>query len=94
MKKTVYGIIISAAVILGICCVIFLPETVAVQIGFNGQVSNTMPKWLAILIPMAMSVGCSALELSDKEKINSKMLVIAGVGILFMVFSLVLNGIG
>lgn len=48
---------------------------------------------LGIITPLAMSIGCSALELSDKEKINSKMLVIAGVGILFMVFSLVLNGI-
>ena len=56
MKKNIIFIIISFVVLsLVIVSWIILPNEVAVQIGFDGEVSNTMPKAFAIIIPFLVS---------------------------------------
>ena len=52
MKKNLANIfLIIIAIGLGICSWFLLPDVVTVQVGMDGQVTNTMPKLLAILIP-------------------------------------------
>jgi len=54
-------------VVLGIIGWSLLPDVVAVQIGFDGQVSNTMPKVFAILLPIAISVIGSIICLKENQ---------------------------
>lgn len=90
-NKLINYILIIVAVGLGICSWFLLPEVVAVQIGFNGQVSNTLPKLPAILIPLIISVAGSIMNLSGKEKKNIKSFVLSFIGIAVMLLSLIFN---
>lgn len=90
MKKKAAGIIILiAAIALGVCSWILLPDTVAVQVGFDGQVSNTMPKLLAVAVPLLIAAVGSVMTMSDKS--GKKGLVLALVGVAVMILSLVFN---
>lgn len=100
MKKNIIFIIVSFVVLsLVIVSWILLPNEVAVQIGFDGEVSNTMPKAFAIIIPFLVSLFGLALTytdlLRDKEKDNknnkTKGLVILIIGIAIMILTLVFN---
>ena len=68
-----------------------LPEVVAVQVGFDGKVSNTMPKVLAVAIPFGVSVVGSVMHLTGKEEKIGKGFILSVAGIAIMVLSLLIN---
>ena len=92
MKKKLIGILLIAAAIgLGVVSWMLLPEVVAVQVGFDGKVSNTMPKVLAVAIPFGVSVVGSAMYLTGKEEKIGKGFILSVAGIAIMVLSLLIN---
>lgn len=92
MKKNWISIIlILIAIGLGICSWFLLPEAVAVQVGMNGQVTNTMPKLLAILIPMVISAAGVVMNLTNKEENSLKGFILALAGIAVMILTLFFN---
>ena len=87
-KKIICISLISAAVLLFIISVLLLPDVVAMQIQFNGQLGNYMPKYIALVIPLIIElIG----TLAYYKENNNKYLVIAVVGIIMAVITLVMN---
>ena len=87
-KKTICISLISAAVLLFIISFLLLPDVVAMQIQFNGQLGNYMPKYIALVIPLIIElIG----TLAYYKENNNKYLVIAVVGIIMAVITLVMN---
>ena len=92
MKKIwISVILIAAALALGIISWFLLPDVAAVQIGFDGQVTNTMPKLLAIAIPFGISLIGSIMNLTNKEEKNGKGILLAVIGIAAMILILLFN---
>ena len=92
MKKNVLCIIlILIAVILGICSWFLLPAEVIVQVGFDGQPSNTMPKLFAVIVPTMISIVGSVIHMKSNEINSYKGLVISVVGIFIVVACLFFN---
>ena len=92
MKKNLISILfVVAAIGLGIISCFLLPDVVAVQVGVDGQITNTMPKLLAIIIPLGLSVAGSLMNLTGKEEKNIKGYILSVVGIAVMVLSLLVN---
>ena len=92
MKKNLISILfVVAAIGLGVISWFFLPDVVAVQVGVDGQITNTMPKLLAIIIPVGLSVAGSVMDLTGKEEKNIKGYILSVVGISIMVLSLLFN---
>lgn len=89
-KKFVSIGFIVAAGILGVCAWFLLPPVVAVQVGVDGQVSNTMPKAFAVLIPVGLSVVGSIMNMSTEQQ-NWKGFVISLAGIVVLVMELIFN---
>ena len=90
-KKLISAVLLLAAIGLGICSWFPLPEATAVQVGLNGQATNTMPKLLAILIPAGISVAGSVMNLTNTKENNKKGILIAIVGIAAMILTLLFN---
>ena len=92
MKKNWISIIlIIIAIGLGICAWFLLPEVVAVQVGMNGQVTNTMPKLLAILIPLVISAAGAVMNLTSKDENSMKGFILVFVGIAVMLLTMLFN---
>ena len=87
-KKIICISLISAAVLLFIISFLLLPDVVAMQIQFNGQLGNYMPKYIALVIPLIIElIG----TLAYYKENNNKYLVIAVVGFIMAVITLVMN---
>ena len=92
MKTKVISIILIAAAIgLGVVSWFLLPDVVAVQIGLDGQISNTMPKALAVAVPLGISVVGSVMNLTSRDEKNSKGFLLSLVGLALMALSLLVN---
>ena len=92
MKKNLINILLVVVAIgLSIISWFILPDVVAVQVGVDGQVTNTMPKVLAVIIPLGVSVVGSAMNLAGKEEKNKKGYILLIMGIAIMVLSLLFN---
>lgn len=92
MKKNLINILLVVVAIgLSIISWFVLPDVVAVQVGVDGQVTNTMPKVLAVAIPLGVSVVGSAMNLVGKEEKNKKGYILSIMGIAIMVLSLLFN---
>ena len=92
MKKNWVNILlVLAAVGLGVAAWFLLPEVVADQVGLDGQATNTLPKALAVGIPLAVSVAGSAMNLTAKEVKNAKGYTLAVVGIGVLVLTMLFN---
>lgn len=92
MNKKVISIILAAAAVgLGVLSWFLLPDVVAVQVGFDGQVTNTMPKVLAVIIPLGVSIAGSVINLTGKEERSKKGYVLSVIGIAIMALSLLVN---
>ncbi len=91
MKKKINIGLIAVAVVLSVVSWFLLPDTVVVQIGVDGQASNTMPKVFAVIVPLVISVIGSAMNLNDDTRQNYRGYVLSIVGIAVMVFSLIVN---
>ena len=90
MKKLVYFIPVIVSVILGVISWCLLPDVVAVQIGLDGQVSNTMPKIFAIIIPVTITIVGSIISVKDDQS-KSKGIILSLIGLAVMVLTLVFN---
>lgn len=88
MKKAFYAAVIVTAIVLGVISWFVLPENVAVQIGFDGKVSNTMPKLLAIIIPVLMSVigGIIGIKSNDSNRNKGTLLLCVGIFVMLITF--------
>ena len=84
-------ILLIIAIGLGICSWILLPEVVTVQVGMNGQATNTMPKLLAIIVPLGISAAGSVINLTGEKENGMKGFVLALVGIAAMILTLFFN---
>ena len=91
MKKKINIGLIAVAVVLSVVSWFLLPDTVVVQIGVDGQASNTMPKVFAVIVPLVISVIGSAMNLNDDTRQNYRGYVLSIVAIAVMVFSLIVN---
>ena len=90
-KKWINILLIAAAVALGVYCWLVLPATVAVQVGLDGQATNTMPKLLAVAIPAGLSVAGSVMSLTGRSSKSRAGYVLALVGIAVMILTLFFN---
>ena len=90
-KKWINILLIAAAVALGVYCWLVLPSTVAVQVGLDGQATNTMPKLLAVVIPAGLSVAGSVMSLTGRSSKPRAGYVLALVGIAVMILTLFFN---
>lgn len=92
MKKKIINIVlVIVAIVLGVISWLFLPDVVAVQVGFDGQITNTLPKLSAVAIPLAVSVVGSVMNLTNNEEKNIKGYVLSLIGIDIMVLVLHFN---
>ncbi|MGN1317215.1 MAG: DUF1648 domain-containing protein [Acutalibacteraceae bacterium] len=92
MKKNIISaVLIVIAIGLSVLSWFFLPDVVAVQVGFDGQVTNTMPKIFAVAVPFCISVAGSVMNITGKEEINKKAYALSAVGLAVMVLSLLFN---
>ena len=89
--KSISIVLIAAAIGLGVFSWFFLPDVVAVQIGLDGQVSNTMPKALAVAVPLGISVAGSVMNLTGGDEKKSKGFLLSLVGLALMALSLLVN---
>lgn len=73
-------------VLLAIISWFALPQQVVIQVGFDGNPSNVVPKFIAILIPVVLSsYGCLTMGKSDREEARKGMvLVVCGIGLLLI----------
>lgn len=88
MKKSVAISLIIVAVALAIVGFIYLPDVVAVQIGLTGDVSNTMAKPLAVIIPANIAIAGAIINIKDN---NSKGTTLCVVGIIVQIVTLIFN---
>ena len=92
MKKNWVSVaLIVAAVVLSVISWILLPDVVAVQIGMDGQASNTMPKAFAVVIPLGISVAGSVMNLKSDGENTKKGFLLSLTGIVVMVLCLLFN---
>lgn len=92
LKKNLINILLVVVAIgLSVVSWFILPDVVAVQVGVDGQVTNTMPKVLAVAIPLGVSVVGSAMNPAGKDKKNKKGYILSVIGIVIMVLSLLFN---
>lgn len=89
--KCISIVLIAAAIGLGIFSWFVLPDVVAVQIGLDGQVSNTMPKALAVAVPMGISIAGSVMNLTGGDEKKSKGFLLSLVGLALMAVCLLAN---
>lgn len=89
--KCISIVLIAAAIGLAVFSWFLLPDVVAVQIGLDGQVSNTMPKALAVAVPLGISVVGSVMNLTSRDEKNSKGFLLSLVGLALMALSLLVN---
>ena len=90
-KKWISILLVAAAIGLGVISWLLLPDVVAVQVGIDGKITNTLPKVLAVAIPFGVSVVGSVMNLTGKEETNKKGYILSVAGIAIMVLSLLVN---
>lgn len=89
-KKIVVAGILAASIALGIFGYIYLPEMVTVQVDLSGNPSNTDPKMVAIASQTILTfAGAMGYYLSNERE--KKWLVLAAVGLIVSVITLVYN---
>lgn len=89
-KKIVVVGILAASIALGIFGYIYLPEMVTVQVDLSGNPSNIYPKMMAIASQTILSFAGVIGYYFSKER-EKKWLVLAAVGLIVSVITLVYN---
>ena len=90
-KKWLSLMLLIIAMGLGICAWFLLSDTMVVQVGFDGQATNTMPKLLTILVLVGISAAGSIMNFTHKKEQGGKGLILALVGIAAMILTLLFN---
>lgn len=89
-KKIVVAGILAASIALGIFGYIYLPEMVTVQVDLSGNPSNTESKTMAIASQTILSFAGAIGYYFSKGR-EKKWLVLAAVGLIISVITLVYN---
>lgn len=89
--KIIAGTLGIAAAALAVYSYMILPDTVAVQIGVDGQVSNTMPKLFAVALPLVITLGGCGVTVFGKKETKGKGIVLSVVGIGVMIVTILFN---
>lgn len=89
--KIIAGTLGIAAAALAVYSYMILPDTVAVQIGVDGQVSNTMPKLFAVILPLVITLGGCGVTVFGKKESKVKGIVLSVVGIGVMIVTILFN---
>ena len=90
MDKGMILCIALTVVCVAVCAVgyVVLPDTVITQVGLNFKPSGTMPKPLALAIPLIITlIGTVGYIM----KIDSNMIILSGIGALTAVLILAMN---
>ncbi|MDD6090417.1 MAG: DUF1648 domain-containing protein [Clostridiales bacterium] len=88
-KNSISILLVIAAIGLGVISWLLLPDVVAVQVGFDGQITNTLPKIPAVAIPLGVSLVGSVMNLTGQKEKKGYILSVAGIAV--MVLSLFFN---
>lgn len=88
-KNSISILLVIAAIGLGVISWLLLPDVVAVQVGFDGQITNTLPKIPAVAIPLGVSLVGSVMNLTGQKEKKGYILSVAGIAV--MVLSLLFN---
>ena len=88
-KNSISILLVIAAIGLGVISWLLLPDVVAVQVGFDCQITNTMPKVPAVAIPLGVSLVGSVMNLTGQKDKKGYILSVAGIAV--MVLSLLFN---
>lgn len=92
MKKNIIAVIMALlALSLAVISFFLLPDTVTVQIGADGQPSNTMPKEPATLLFTLISLAGTVITLKGKDGDVKKGYLLSGAGIVLMIITLAFN---
>ncbi|MDO5522244.1 MAG: DUF1648 domain-containing protein [bacterium] len=67
-RKLFALLVIGVAAILGITGWFVLPDQVVTQIGFSGEASNTMPKFIALILPFLISLALAVPYMNAEEE--------------------------
>lgn len=86
--KVVATVISLITVLFGIVCCFLLPDTVAVQWGANGEVSNTMRSYLAVLVTYAL---CALMLVIAFSKKNESYIWLSTIGFALQIVLLITN---
>ena len=89
--KIIAGTLGIAAAALAVYSYMILPDTVAVQIGVDGQVSNTMPKLFAVALPLVITLGGCGVTVFGKKESKGKGIVLSVVGIGVIIVTILFN---
>lgn len=82
--------IIVVSLALAVVSFLLLPEQVVVQVSMSGEASNVMPKILAVILPLALSVLCGVMYYTTKR---GGYLAASLIGLLLPVLTLIFNGV-
>ena len=91
LNRILSVLLLAAAGLVAVFAWSRLPDSVIVQVGLDGQPTNTMPKLAAVGLPLAISAAGSVMNLTGKDVPDKKGLVLAVVGIAVLVLSLFFN---
>ena len=87
-KKIISTVLFIVALCFCVFSFVVLPDNVVVQFGFNGEATNTLPKLMALLIPLVISALGLYMNLKSDE---NKGVVLQIVGILAFILTLLFN---
>lgn len=91
-KRKITGLVmlLFSAVIFGVLFKV-LPDNIVIQIGINGQASNTQPKLTGLLVPFLISsAGALMYGFAGKDK-KTKSLILFFAGIAAFILTFVFN---
>lgn len=84
-KKIITILLITIAVVLSIISYLVLPETLIMQIGFDGTAGNSLPKLIGIALETFMTIG-GAIAYYKSDENGFLFLSIIGLASYFIVF--------
>lgn len=85
-KKVIYITLIFLTIVLAAATFVLLPDELVIQVGFDGNPTNTVAKPIAILIPILLSTY--GLYRSGKD---GKGFLISAIAILLFILTFIFN---
>lgn len=92
--RLIHIIAIVIVVVISIISFVILPDRIGIQIGINGEFTNTAPKWIGLSIPIAVSImgylrGSTKNEFISQKEMSSFFIQV--VAIVVAIATLVIN---
>lgn len=91
-KRKLIALILFLIIIgLAVAAYTLLPDKLVVQIGLNGEASNTLPKLIGLLIPFGLGIVGTISYLHGNPDYQKKGLLFALLGIAFFILTFFIN---